>query len=103
LPELFAVDAGHGEQFVAEGLEASTTQRTEGPSSGCHERPDRRRRGHSSEDGLGSAVVAGLLNAGVQQRRLAHLSVSELPGSGTTAELLPAAGIPRTSHRQPPR
>jgi transketolase len=48
---------------------------------------------HHPEGGLGSAVVAALLNAGVQQLRLAHLSVSELPGSGTTAELLAAAGI----------
>ena len=48
---------------------------------------------HHPEGGLGSAVVAALLEAGVQQLRLAHLSVSELPGSGTTAELLAAAGI----------
>jgi len=41
-------------------------------------------------------VVAALLKAGVQQLRLAHLSVSELPGSGTTAELLAAAGIDAT-------
>ena len=51
---------------------------------------------HHPEGGLGSAVVAALLNAGVQQLRLAHLSVSELPGSGTTAELLAAAGIDAT-------
>jgi transketolase len=48
---------------------------------------------HHPEGGLGSAVAAALLDAGVQQLRLAHLSVSELPGSGTTAELLAAAGI----------
>jgi transketolase len=48
---------------------------------------------HHPEGGLGSAVVAALLEAGVQRLRLAHLSVSELPGSGTTAELLAAAGI----------
>ena len=48
---------------------------------------------HHPEGGLGSAVAAALLTAGVQQIRLAHLSVSELPGSGTTAELLAAAGI----------
>ena len=48
---------------------------------------------HHPEGGLGSAVVAALLKAGVQQLHLAHLSVSELPGSGTTAELLAAAGI----------
>ena len=45
---------------------------------------------------LGSAVVAALRKAGVQQLRLAHLSVSELPGSGTTAELLAGAGIDAT-------
>jgi transketolase len=48
---------------------------------------------HHPEGGLGSAVAAALLEAGVQPLRLAHLSVSELPGSGTTAELLAAAGI----------
>ena len=48
---------------------------------------------HHPEGGLGSAVVAALLEAGVQQLRLAHLSVSELPASGTPAELLAAAGI----------
>ena len=51
---------------------------------------------HHPEGGLGSAVVAALLKAGVQQLRLAHLSVSELPGSGTAAELLAAAGIDAT-------
>jgi transketolase len=51
---------------------------------------------HHPDGGLGSAVVAALLKAGVQQLRLAHLSVSELPGSGTTAELLAAAGIDAT-------
>jgi transketolase len=48
---------------------------------------------HHPEGGLGSAVTAALLAAGVQQLHLAHLSVSELPGSGTPAELLSAAGI----------
>jgi transketolase len=38
-------------------------------------------------------VASALLAAGVQRLRLAHLSVSELPGSGTTGELLSAAGI----------
>ena len=32
---------------------------------------------HYPEGGLGSAVAAALLGAGVQQLRLAHLSVSE--------------------------
>ena len=48
---------------------------------------------HHPEGGLGSAVAAALLEAGVRQLRFAHLSVSELPGSGTPAELLAAAGI----------
>jgi transketolase len=48
---------------------------------------------HHPEGGLGSAVADALLAAGAQRLRLAHLSVSELPGSGTPAELLAAAGI----------
>jgi transketolase len=48
---------------------------------------------HHPEGGLGSAVSDALLADGVQDIRLAHLSVRELPGSGTTAELLAAAGI----------
>jgi transketolase len=48
---------------------------------------------HHPEGGLGSAVASALLAAGVQRLRLAHLSVSELPGSGATGELLKAAGI----------
>ena len=48
---------------------------------------------HHPEGGLGSAVASALLAAGVRRLRLAHLSVSELPGSGTTGELLSAAGI----------
>jgi transketolase len=48
---------------------------------------------HHPEGGLGAAVAAALLDAGVRQLRLAHLSVSELPGSGTGTELLHAAGI----------
>ena len=37
---------------------------------------------HHPEGGLGSAVASALLAAGVERLRLAHLSVSELPGSG---------------------
>jgi transketolase len=48
---------------------------------------------HHPEGGLGSAVASALLAGGFERLRLAHLSVSELPGSGTTAELLKAAGI----------
>jgi transketolase len=51
---------------------------------------------HHPEGGLGSAVAAALLGAGVQQLRLGHLAVSELPASGTPAELLAAAGIDAT-------
>jgi transketolase len=38
-------------------------------------------------------VASALLAAGFERLRLAHLSVSEMPGSGTAAELLNAAGI----------
>ena len=48
---------------------------------------------HHPEGGLGSAVTDALLGAGVPGLHIAHLSVRELPGSGTTAELLHAAGI----------
>jgi transketolase len=48
---------------------------------------------HHPEGGLGSAVADALLAAGVQPLLLAHLSVRELPGSGTPEELLAAAGI----------
>jgi len=47
---------------------------------------------HHPEGGLGSAVIDALVGAGVQVR-VAHLAVRELPGSGTTAELLAGAGI----------
>jgi transketolase len=48
---------------------------------------------HHPEGGLGSAVTDALVAANVPELRLAHLSVRELPGSGTPAELLGAAGI----------
>jgi transketolase len=48
---------------------------------------------HHPEGGIGSAVTDALVTVGVQELRLAHLAVRELPGSGTTAELLGAAGI----------
>jgi transketolase len=48
---------------------------------------------HHPEGGIGSAVADALLGAGVRSLRLAHLSVRELPGSGTPAELLGAARI----------
>jgi transketolase len=48
---------------------------------------------HYPEGGLGAAVLEALAGAGVHQLRLAHLAVRGLPGSGTPAELLDAAGI----------
>ncbi|MFJ9761573.1 transketolase [Streptomyces sp. NPDC101149] len=48
---------------------------------------------HHPEGGLGSAVADALLAARVPQLRLSHLAVRKMPGSGTTAELLDAAGI----------
>ncbi len=51
---------------------------------------------HHPEGGLGSAVADALLATATGAAiplRLAHLSVTELPGSGTAAELLGAAGI----------
>jgi transketolase len=48
---------------------------------------------HHPEGGLASAVTDALLAAGSQSLRLAHLAVRELPGSGTSEELLAAAGI----------
>ncbi|HZE33075.1 MAG TPA: transketolase, partial [Actinoallomurus sp.] len=48
---------------------------------------------HHPEGGLASAVTDALLAVRTQPLRLAHLSVRETPGSGTTDELLAAAGI----------
>jgi transketolase len=48
---------------------------------------------HHPEGGLASAVADALLAVRTQPLRLAHLSVREMPGSGTTDELLAAAGI----------
>jgi transketolase len=48
---------------------------------------------HHPEGGLGSAVVDALVGAGRAELAVAHLAVREMPGSGTTAELLAAAGI----------
>lgn len=48
---------------------------------------------HHPAGGRGSAAAAALLEAGIRQVCQAHLSASELPGSGTTTELLNAAGI----------
>ena len=48
---------------------------------------------HHPEGGLGSAVVDALTGAGQADLTVRHLAVAELPGSGTSEELLDAAGI----------
>jgi transketolase len=48
---------------------------------------------HHPEGGLGSAVLDALTGAGHVDLTVRHLAVSELPGSGTSQELLDAAGI----------
>jgi len=48
---------------------------------------------HHPEGGLGSAVVDALTGAGRTELTVAHLAVAEMPGSGTSEELLDAAGI----------
>jgi transketolase len=48
---------------------------------------------HHPEGGLGSAVVDALTSTGRVSLAVAHLAVSELPGSGTSEELLDAAGL----------
>jgi transketolase len=48
---------------------------------------------HYPEGGIGAAVLEALADAGIPALRAAHLAVSSLPGSGTPAELLDAAGI----------
>jgi transketolase len=48
---------------------------------------------HHPEGGLGAAVLDALASGGRLELTLAHLAVRRLPGSGTGAELLAAAGI----------
>jgi len=48
---------------------------------------------HYPEGGLGAAVLEALAGAGVVHLNFAQLAVRGLPGSGTTDELLDAAGI----------
>ena len=48
---------------------------------------------HHPEGGLGSAVLDALTGAGRTELAVTHLAVREMPGSGTTAELLDSAGI----------
>ncbi|MFJ6350578.1 transketolase [Streptomyces sp. NPDC092046] len=49
---------------------------------------------HHPEGGIGEAVLSALAPGG-HQPAFAHLAVTRLPGSGTTAELLDEAGISR--------
>jgi transketolase len=48
---------------------------------------------HHPEGGIGSAVVDALTGAGRAELNVAHLAVREMPGSGTTEELLAESGI----------
>jgi transketolase len=48
---------------------------------------------HHPEGGLGSAVVDALTGAGRADLAVTHLAVREMPGSGTSQELLDAAGL----------
>jgi transketolase len=48
---------------------------------------------HHPEGGLGSAVADALTGAGRTDLALAHLAVRDMPGSGTTDELLAESGI----------
>jgi transketolase len=48
---------------------------------------------HHPEGGLGSAVLDALTEAGRADLTVAHLAVRDMPGSGTPAELMAAAGI----------
>jgi transketolase len=48
---------------------------------------------HYRAGGIGGAVVEALADADVPALQVAHLAVDDLPGSGTPAELLDAAGI----------
>ena len=48
---------------------------------------------HHPEGGLGSAVLDALTGAGRAALSVVHLAVRDMPGSGTSAELLDAAGI----------
>jgi len=48
---------------------------------------------HHPEGGIGAAVLDALTAAGRAELDMAHLAVREMPGSGTSAELLAEAGI----------
>jgi transketolase len=51
---------------------------------------------HHPEGGLGEAVLETLANCGIRGVAVAHLAVTDMPGSGTTEELLAAAGLSAT-------
>ena len=55
---------------------------------------------HHPEGGLGEAVLTALATGTKERVRFEHLAVRNLPGSGTTAELLSAAGIDRDAISQ---
>jgi transketolase len=48
---------------------------------------------HHPEGGLGAAVIDALTSEGRIELAIAHLAVRDMPGSGTSEELLDAAGI----------
>ena len=48
---------------------------------------------HRPEGGLGEAVLEALAGQGLTGIAIAHLAVTNMPGSGTTEELLDEAGI----------
>jgi transketolase len=48
---------------------------------------------HHAEGGLGEAVLEALAGLGLSGLAIAHLAVTNMPGSGTTEELLDEAGI----------
>ncbi|MFF5970374.1 transketolase [Streptomyces sp. NPDC012769] len=50
---------------------------------------------HHPEGGIGEAVLSALASYGGERPAFAHLAVTDLPGSGTTEELLDACGISR--------
>jgi transketolase len=51
---------------------------------------------HHPEGGLGEAVLETLASCGLACGAVAHLAVTDMPGSGTTEELLAAAGLSAT-------
>ncbi|GAA2326294.1 hypothetical protein GCM10010170_001000 [Dactylosporangium salmoneum] len=48
---------------------------------------------HHPEGGLGSAVIDSLVTGGITGLHVTHLAVRDMPGSGTSEELLAWAGI----------